>query len=210
MHNMARRSKDKASVTLTIRMTREDRDLLDRLVAHRARELADEGLDVTATSVVRGLIRREARSHGLLPPLECLHGLGSPPPARVEEEESQQLSIPATRDKLERQPRGEPGEPGLGLATPIIPTGMTDATDLKPEPAASAASASADEPVAGLDLDDVRNRAIQAIRGRRFRQSDLVEHAKLPQGVVSRFLLGAETSHPRVAAIAEALDVLGA
>jgi hypothetical protein len=40
--------------------------MLDRLVAHRAAELADEGIEVTAASFVRGLIRREAKARGLL------------------------------------------------------------------------------------------------------------------------------------------------
>ncbi len=40
--------------------------MLDRLVAHRAAELADEGIEVTAASFVRSLIRREAKVRGLL------------------------------------------------------------------------------------------------------------------------------------------------
>ena len=40
--------------------------MLDRLVAYRAAELVDEGIEVTAASFVRGLIRREAKARGLL------------------------------------------------------------------------------------------------------------------------------------------------
>lgn len=57
-----------AEVTLTLRMTDNDRALLDRLVALRAEELAGMGaeeIDVTAASYVRGLIRREAKAKGL-------------------------------------------------------------------------------------------------------------------------------------------------
>jgi hypothetical protein len=60
---------DRSSVatdTLTLRLSPDDRAMLDRLVAHRAAELADEGIEVTAASFVRGLIRREAKVRGLL------------------------------------------------------------------------------------------------------------------------------------------------
>ena len=60
---------DRSSVatdTLTLRLSPDDRAMLDRLVAHRAVELADEGIEVTAASFVRGLIRREAKGRGLL------------------------------------------------------------------------------------------------------------------------------------------------
>ena len=60
---------DRASVatdTLTLRLSPDDRALLDRLIEHRAAELADEGIEVTAASFVRGLIRREAKARGLL------------------------------------------------------------------------------------------------------------------------------------------------
>jgi helix-turn-helix protein len=69
---MARPPKqDRSSVatdTLTLRLSPDDRALLDRLVAHRAAELADEGIEVTAASFVRGLIRREGKARGLLDP----------------------------------------------------------------------------------------------------------------------------------------------
>jgi hypothetical protein len=60
---------DRSSVatdTLTLRLSPDDRAMLDRLVAHRTAELADEGIEVTAASFVRGLIRREAKARGLL------------------------------------------------------------------------------------------------------------------------------------------------
>jgi hypothetical protein len=60
---------DRSSVatdTLTLRLSPDDRAMLDRLVAHRAAELAEEGIEVTAASFVRGLIRREAKARGLL------------------------------------------------------------------------------------------------------------------------------------------------
>jgi hypothetical protein len=66
---MGRPPKDQsgpATETLTLRLTREDRAVLDRLVQLRASELADEGIDVTATSYVRGLIRREGKARGVL------------------------------------------------------------------------------------------------------------------------------------------------
>jgi hypothetical protein len=60
---------DRSSVatdTLTLRLSPDDRAMLDRLVALRAVELVDEGIEVTAASFVRGLIRREAKARGLL------------------------------------------------------------------------------------------------------------------------------------------------
>lgn len=53
--------------TLTLRVTRQDRELLHQLVALKAAELADTGMEATAASYVRGLIRQEARAKGLLP-----------------------------------------------------------------------------------------------------------------------------------------------
>jgi len=52
--------------TLTLRLTRHDRELLQELVALQAAEMADTGVEVTAASYVRGLIRHEARTKGLL------------------------------------------------------------------------------------------------------------------------------------------------
>lgn len=53
--------------TLTLRITKHDRELLQELVALEAAELSDKGLEPTAASYVRGLIRHEARLKGLLP-----------------------------------------------------------------------------------------------------------------------------------------------
>lgn len=78
---MGRPPKDReagaATTTLTLRLTPDDRALLDELVALRAAELADEAVEVTATSYVRGLIRREARAKGLL--AETSAPAGQPP-----------------------------------------------------------------------------------------------------------------------------------
>ena len=55
-----------ADTTLTLRLTRQDRALLQELVSLQAAELADTGMESTAASYVRGLIRHEARAKGLL------------------------------------------------------------------------------------------------------------------------------------------------
>ena len=47
--------------TLTLRLTPDDRETLDALVAAKAAELEEDGLDMTAAAYVRGLIRREGR-----------------------------------------------------------------------------------------------------------------------------------------------------
>jgi hypothetical protein len=57
-----------ADATLTFRLTRQDRELLQELVALKAEELVDSGMEATAASYVRGLIRHEARTKGLLTP----------------------------------------------------------------------------------------------------------------------------------------------
>jgi hypothetical protein len=54
--------------TLTLRLTQQDRELLQELVALKAAELVDTGMEATAASYVRGLIRHEARAKGLLTP----------------------------------------------------------------------------------------------------------------------------------------------
>lgn len=54
--------------TLTLRLTRQDRELLQELVAMKAAELVDTGMEATAASYVRGLIRHEARVKGLVSP----------------------------------------------------------------------------------------------------------------------------------------------
>ncbi len=61
---------DRSSVaveTLTLRLTSEDRRLLDELVRLRTHELADDAITLTAASYVRGLIKREAKAKGLVP-----------------------------------------------------------------------------------------------------------------------------------------------
>lgn len=52
-------------ITLTLRLTREDRMLLDELVQRRARQARRDGMEVTAASFVRALIRKEAEAQGL-------------------------------------------------------------------------------------------------------------------------------------------------
>jgi hypothetical protein len=54
-----------AETTLTLRLTEPQREALDQLVAMRAAELADEGVTITAASLVRGLILREAKAKGV-------------------------------------------------------------------------------------------------------------------------------------------------
>ncbi|WP_437623946.1 hypothetical protein WME89_05370 [Sorangium sp. So ce321] len=56
------------NATLTLRLTQHDRELLQALVALQAAEMSDTGVEVTAASYVRGLIRHEARKKGLLEP----------------------------------------------------------------------------------------------------------------------------------------------
>jgi hypothetical protein len=66
---------------LLLELSREDIELLHRIVAARNAELADEGLCASVTSVVRAWIRREARRRGMLPdvPAEPV----GPAPARL-------------------------------------------------------------------------------------------------------------------------------
>lgn len=51
---------------LTLRLADVDRAALDALIQARRVELAPEGVDVTAASVVRWLLRTEAKRRGLL------------------------------------------------------------------------------------------------------------------------------------------------
>jgi hypothetical protein len=51
--------------TLTLRLTHEDRLLLEKLVELRSAELTNEGVVTTVAGYVRGLIRREATAKGL-------------------------------------------------------------------------------------------------------------------------------------------------
>ena len=76
---MGRPPKDRtgpATEALSLRLTPEDRALLNRLVTMRSEELSDEAVEVTATSYIRALIRRDARAKGILD--------DNPGPARVE------------------------------------------------------------------------------------------------------------------------------
>lgn len=59
---MAQRPEERPTESLTMRISPEDRELLDRLVDLRQQELVDDGLEASAASVIRGLIRREARA----------------------------------------------------------------------------------------------------------------------------------------------------
>jgi hypothetical protein len=60
-----RANTENATEILTLRLSPSDRVLLNRLVQHATEELASEGVEVTVTSVVRGLIRHAAKSKGL-------------------------------------------------------------------------------------------------------------------------------------------------
>lgn len=68
---MRRGTKDRrrsiVDATLT-QLTQHDRELLQMLVGLQAAEMADLGVEVTAASYVRGLIRHEARARGLEDP----------------------------------------------------------------------------------------------------------------------------------------------
>ena len=56
-----------ADVTLTVRLTSDDRDMLHCLVEHHAKQAAEHGfvIDATIAGFLRGLIRREARALGI-------------------------------------------------------------------------------------------------------------------------------------------------
>lgn len=51
--------------TFTLRISPSDRALLDRLVELEAAAMATDGVEVTRVSVLRKLIRREAKAKGL-------------------------------------------------------------------------------------------------------------------------------------------------
>ena len=64
------RRENRSSITeamLTVRLTREDRDVLDCLVAHEAKAVAEQGfaMELTVAAYLRGLIRREAQRLGI-------------------------------------------------------------------------------------------------------------------------------------------------
>jgi hypothetical protein len=59
------RAESAAQATLTLRLTQEERDIIDQLVELRAKEIGDDA-EVSAGSYIRSLIRREARDKGIL------------------------------------------------------------------------------------------------------------------------------------------------
>lgn len=50
---------------LALRLSREEKQALDEIVRKRAARLAQEGGAVTASSVIRGLIRQAAHAEGI-------------------------------------------------------------------------------------------------------------------------------------------------
>lgn len=52
---------------LALRLSEADKWMLDELVRARAARLANEGGEVTASSVIRGLIRQAADAEGIKP-----------------------------------------------------------------------------------------------------------------------------------------------
>lgn len=58
---------DVAGFTLTVRATKLERDLLDKLVACRKSQLGPYGANLTASIVLRALIQEAAQAAGLLP-----------------------------------------------------------------------------------------------------------------------------------------------
>lgn len=74
MHRPARTGRPAIDSALTLRLTREDRELLEQLVSMRASELSNEGYEATVAGYIRGLIRREAAARGLSP--RDTHGEG--------------------------------------------------------------------------------------------------------------------------------------
>jgi hypothetical protein len=64
------RRQDRATITggtLTLRLTQNDRDVLDCLVEHQAKIVAEQGIamEPTLAAYLRGLIRREAQRLGI-------------------------------------------------------------------------------------------------------------------------------------------------
>ena len=59
--------------TLTLRLTREDRMLLNELVGRRSKQARRDGMETTIASYVRALIRNEAEAQGIRvdPAAEC-------------------------------------------------------------------------------------------------------------------------------------------
>jgi hypothetical protein len=76
------------AIPTTLRLTAHDRALLDELVAREAAELADRGVDVNASSVIRQLIRQAAKAHGIVitEPTARPPRLAPRPPAATQDE----------------------------------------------------------------------------------------------------------------------------
>ncbi len=53
------------TLMLALRLSGEDREVLEELVRRRAARLADEGVAVTTSSVIRSLIRQAAVAEGI-------------------------------------------------------------------------------------------------------------------------------------------------
>lgn len=53
---------------LALRLSESDKWMLDELVRARGARLAQEGGEVTASSIIRGLIRQAADAEGIKPP----------------------------------------------------------------------------------------------------------------------------------------------
>lgn len=56
---------------LALRLSNEDKDLLDELVRKRAARLEAEGGAVSASSIIRSLIRQAAKDEAIEPPRDA-------------------------------------------------------------------------------------------------------------------------------------------
>lgn len=65
MAKVGRPTLERQGSMLAIRLTDHDRELLEGLVKAKAKTLAEEGVEVSSSSVVRGLIRQAAVEAGL-------------------------------------------------------------------------------------------------------------------------------------------------
>lgn len=50
---------------ISVKLNEEEKEMLDRVVASWAKEAEELGSEVSASSVIRTLVRREARARGL-------------------------------------------------------------------------------------------------------------------------------------------------
>lgn len=130
-----------AGETLTLRLTPGDRAALDALVTLRASELAAEGVDVTATSYVRSLIRREAHAKGVTlqapaappPPVTTPAVAPSPPPVALPKASAAERTAPLPFD----EPKASPAKKAATALAATPPTAKraskakaTETTDL--------------------------------------------------------------------------------